>query len=301
MYKYLLLYDKPKKQRKNIMNNKFDILEVATRLGVSVVRNKALCPFHNDTHPSLTFRGGYYRCWACGAKGDSVDLVRRLTHCSYTEATSWIEGNSIAKYTHTSTPPAWKQPAADLRRYEDIFRNPIITKEARMFLSDQRRLDPKVLSDLRISSNHTHIAIPYFGTDGRSLLSVQWRYLGCDKAVPRFTFARGSSPGIYNLPILNGLQPTESLYIAEGTSDCWALLSAGCKAIAIPSATLLRSCRREHISIIRRHPRLHMYPDNDLAGESLYNELKQQLPQLVKHSLPTGCKDFADFYKQCER
>ena len=31
----------------------------------------------------------------------------------------------------------------------------------------------------------------------------------------------------------------EALFITEGPSDCWAMLSAGHKAIAIPSATLL--------------------------------------------------------------
>ena len=34
---------------------------VAERLGLSVHRHKARCPFHNDAHPSLTFHVGKNR------------------------------------------------------------------------------------------------------------------------------------------------------------------------------------------------------------------------------------------------
>ena len=49
-------------------------------------RGKAVCPFHNDHHPSMSFKGGRYRCWSCGASGDSVDLVRGLFGGTYWEA-----------------------------------------------------------------------------------------------------------------------------------------------------------------------------------------------------------------------
>ena len=39
---------------------------------------RAVCPFHDDKHPSMTFRGGRFRCWACGASGDAVDYTARL-------------------------------------------------------------------------------------------------------------------------------------------------------------------------------------------------------------------------------
>lgn len=49
-------------------------------------RGKAVCPFHNDHHPSMSFKCGRYRCWSCGASGDSVDLVRGLFGGTYWEA-----------------------------------------------------------------------------------------------------------------------------------------------------------------------------------------------------------------------
>lgn len=38
----------------------------------------ALCPFHRDKHPSMSFRNGRFRCWVCDLSGDSIDLTGRL-------------------------------------------------------------------------------------------------------------------------------------------------------------------------------------------------------------------------------
>ena len=56
------------------------IEEVAVELGMKVVRHAALCPFHNDKNPSLHFNRGKnrYKCFACGASGDVVDLDNRI-------------------------------------------------------------------------------------------------------------------------------------------------------------------------------------------------------------------------------
>ncbi|MBO7201897.1 MAG: hypothetical protein J6V54_10960 [Bacteroidales bacterium] len=281
------------------MNNKFDILEVARRLGLNIVRNKALCPIHNDHRPSMTFRNGmYFKCWACSASGDAIDLVRMVRNCSFAEAVDWIEGNSIDRCAYTSVATMPQSKPVNLNRFEYLFDNPIITKEAADFLFNQRGLDKNVISDLRISSNHTHIAIPYFDMDGHTLISIQWRYLGCDPSVPRFVFTKGCQPSIYNLPLLSTLKPDDDLYISEGSSDCWALLSDGHKAIAIPSATSLKSCINKHIDAIARHPSIYIFPDDDLPGEALFMELKRKFPHIVKLCLPTGCKDYSDFYSQ---
>ena len=69
------------------------------------------------------------------------------------------------------------------------------------------------------------------------------------------------------------------------------MLSAGHKAIAIPSATLLSQKDIEQLSIS-----YHMYPDNDVPGERLFLQLKEVLPDLVRHQLPVGCKDFSEYY-----
>ena len=57
--------------------------EAAERYGVSVNRQgKALCPFHNDRHPSLYVADDHFYCFACGAHGDVIDFVGKLFQLS---------------------------------------------------------------------------------------------------------------------------------------------------------------------------------------------------------------------------
>ena len=53
--------------------------EAAERYGIAVDRyGKALCPFHNDRHPSLYVADDHYHCFACGEHGDVIDFAAKL-------------------------------------------------------------------------------------------------------------------------------------------------------------------------------------------------------------------------------
>ena len=198
--------------------------------------------------------------------------------------------------------------------YERFFERPWLSPEARRFLYDERRIDPRVVRWCRLTSwtdrqGVPWLQTPYYSQEGR-LVGVQNRNL-VHGGSPRFRFPSGSQCGIYNLPVLNMLRPGDALYITEGCSDCWAMLSAGHKAIAIPSATLLSKKDIEQLSMVRSSfarllPKgrknvqcsitFHMYPDRDEPGERLFLQLQQFLPSLVHHQLPPGCKDFSEYY-----
>lgn len=61
--------------------------DAAHRYGLKFDRKGwALCPFHDDSRPSLSFKNGRFRCWACGARGDAVDLTKHLFVLSPLEA-----------------------------------------------------------------------------------------------------------------------------------------------------------------------------------------------------------------------
>ena len=53
--------------------------EAAERYGVEVNHyGMALCPFHNDRHPSLYVADDHYYCFACGEHGDVIDFTAKL-------------------------------------------------------------------------------------------------------------------------------------------------------------------------------------------------------------------------------
>ena len=61
--------------------------EAAERYGVEVNHyGMALCPFHNDRHPSLYVADDHYYCFACGEHGDVIDFVSKLFHLSLYDA-----------------------------------------------------------------------------------------------------------------------------------------------------------------------------------------------------------------------
>ena len=350
---------------------------VAERLGLRVTRHKSLCPFHDDHHASLTFntRRNTYRCFACDAHGGTIDLVMNRLHKSFPDACRWLaDASNIIVEEYNPLSPTLKnqnsklnnsksaqptiqnsklqtQNSFDPSRYAHHFEHPWLSDEARTFLFDERRLDPRVVRWCRLTSwtdrQGTHwLQTPFFDQDGK-LIGIQNRNLDYKKqtkenlvptntspsnpqshitplptgegqgerlfrggaggraleafeasAIPRFRFPYGSRCSIYNLPVIAMLRPKEPLYITEGCSDCWAMLSSGHKAVAIPSATLLSKADKDLLSNLsdRLGTTFHMYPDRDAPGERLFMQLKEVLPSLEHHQLPPDCKDYSEYY-----
>lgn len=304
------------------------IEEVAERLGMQVARHKCLCPFHDDHHASFSFnvRKNYCRCYVCMEHSiGNIDLVMRYTGKDFRSACRWLaDAHNVyleePKRDFERTPPP-TEPSFDASKYARFFEHPWLTEAARRFLFTERKLDTRVVSWCRITSwtdkeGTNWLQTPYFDIDGR-LIGIQNRNLDRGKEnpskdklnasneklnpsedKPRFRFPYGSQCGIYNLPIIHHLSRGEPLYITEGCSDCWAMLSAGHKAIAIPSATLLKDKDKQWLSCISQQFDIqwHMYPDKDAPGEQLFLQLKEILPSLEHHQLPPDCKDFSDYY-----
>ena len=360
---------------------------VAEQLGMVVKRHKALCPFHDDHHASLSFntRRNSCRCYVC--MGDSVgtiDLVMRYLGKDFLSACQWLaEVNGVylqdgrkreASSSYSSLGgsssggsfsgdntggshsgddsggSSGKSSSFDASRYARFFEHTWLNEAARRFLFEERKIDWRVVNWCRLTSwtdrdGVNWLQIPYFSTEGKLIgiqnrnldyrkTSTQAKGLAAEKSptdftddtdspshqsegslqkegslqsegslqtepmAPRFRFPYGARCSIYNLPVVKMLKTGEKLFITEGCSDCWAMLSAGHKAIAIPSATLLKPEDKKWLTELGKRLQIewHMFPDRDAPGESLFLQLKEILPHLVHHQLPPDCKDFSEYY-----
>ena len=335
---------------------------VAEQLGMVVKRHKALCPFHDDHHASLSFntKKNSCRCYVCMKDSvGTIDLVMKYLRKDFLSACRWLAEvngvyleDSYSKVVPSSSPaflssssseaspetsPEASSDASlsssfDAGKYARFFEHPWLNGAARRFLFEERRIDERVARWCRLTSwtdrkGVNWLQIPYFDMEGK-LIGIQNRNLDYkknqeknvdskgssspegssssedskdtedSKDAPRFRFPYGARCSIYNLPVVKMLKPGEKLFITEGCSACWAMLSAGHKAIAIPSATLLKPEDKKWLVEMGEllHTEWHMFPDRDAPGESLFMQLKEILPQLVHHQLPPGCKDFSEYY-----
>ena len=185
---------------------------VAERLGLEVVRHKCLCPFHDDHHASLSFsvRRHTYRCFACGAHGGIIDLAMALLPLRggregspFLEACRWLGGGAPLSspggdtnvWQHGNEAPSGAVGGASIARYERFFERPWLSPEARRFLYDERRIEPRVVRWCRLTSWRDKqgvpwLQIPYYDREGK-LIGVQNRNL-VKNGLPRFRFVDGS-------------------------------------------------------------------------------------------------------------
>ena len=352
------------------------IEKVAKEMGIKVEHHKALCPFHDDHHASLTFSKtkNSCRCYVCmGNSVGTIDLVMRYLGKDFLSACRWLaeehqvyleddrkrEGSASSPSSEASSAngsSSGKSSSFDASRYARFFEHPWLNEAARRFLFEERKIDWRVVNWCRLTSwtdrdGVNWLQIPYFSTEGK-LIGIQNRNLDYRKTpteakgvaaektptdftddtdspshqtegslqtedshqtkgshqtegslqsepmAPRFRFPYGARCSIYNLPVVKMLKPGEKLFITEGCSDCWAMLSAGHKAIAIPSATLLKPEDKKWLAELGERLQIewHMFPDRDAPGESLFLQLKEIMPSLVHHQLPPDCKDFSEYY-----
>jgi DNA primase catalytic core len=86
------------------LRQELQIDKVAEALGMELRdeapdRKKALCPFHDDRSPSLLIdasrnRGPqHFHCYACGAHGDAIDLVKGKLNLDFKQSIEWLTSN----------------------------------------------------------------------------------------------------------------------------------------------------------------------------------------------------------------
>lgn len=70
------------------LKDQIDIRGHAQRLGLQfdAKKKKAICPAHEDTNPSLSFKGDICKCFSCGWGGDVIELHMKVRGCDFKAA-----------------------------------------------------------------------------------------------------------------------------------------------------------------------------------------------------------------------
>lgn len=97
--------------------------DAARRYGVQFDRRGwAVCPFHRDKHPSMSFRNGRYHCWVCDIQGDSIDFTGRLLGLEPMAAVERLNADfALDLPLHRKPTPAETQAAQHRREVSETY------------------------------------------------------------------------------------------------------------------------------------------------------------------------------------
>jgi DNA primase len=110
---------------------------------------KALCPFHNDSKPSMQLDRSYqnYHCWACGAKGDVFDIVEKYEKVGFKEAMAILARRAGIKLDGDSPADQHKVQLFEVmawaaHTYQTCYREDEAAAVARKYVGERRLSGP---------------------------------------------------------------------------------------------------------------------------------------------------------------
>ena len=184
------------------------------------------CPYHDDRNPSCSvIEGGFFRCFACGVKGDVIELVRHVRQLSFIDAIDYLARLAgVSLVERKSVDQAVLDEAA--RYYEWCFHN---TKGKLAYRNDNGELMLSLVS---------RVVFPLWR--GGDVAGFTGRALREDEQ-PKYKHAfRGSRSNMLVQP-----PPKEKadVVLVEGVMDAEAFARHGWYAVAclgceVPSAAL---------------------------------------------------------------
>jgi DNA primase len=137
---------------------------------------KALCPFHDDHHPSLELNPERqsFKCWSCGAGGDVFDFVQGYEHVAFPEALRMLAERAgiMLESPSTAISPSAQRPGplksdllAVLAWAEQAFRKALVKSDQAIAYVRGRGLTPASIERFRLG--HAPAEAGWLPAEGR--------------------------------------------------------------------------------------------------------------------------------------
>lgn len=219
-------------------------------------RTKTLCPFHQDSDPSMMIydnrerqNGYFYTCLVCKAKGNAVDLL-------------------INKGIEESSSKAEERLRTDFGL--------ILPLEVRVaYFSDLKGIPLATLNRLGWENTKVGFKIPYYDEKCNIIgLKTRTKYAGKDKYFWSLDYE--GKDFHYGWQFLSDYSD-EAVYFVEGETDMATMFAAGYPVIGIPSANAFAAHKFAHL--YTRFKKKIVVRDQDAAGQNLVNDVKRAFPE----------------------
>lgn len=281
----------------------------ANYLGVDYKREgslvKIICPFHNDTHPSMVLYDDHAYCYACGQGASLPWLASQIKGISYPQALEELGMEVLPVGERRVNPIPAHQPMSFCERPTVKFAKAFKEKHDKCYSYDWckehygdnryakamvdfvvgKHLDeqmPKLDWRLHDGTVFKHwgvgIVIPYM--IGQNI--VYERVREYDEANKKFSKPKGPYD-VSIQPYFSTFIPNNTVFIVEGESDAASVFAHGCSAIGIPGAAARKAINTVVAFIADRDyiETIVCCGDNDQSG--------QRMNQLIREAVIEMC------------
>lgn len=251
---------------------------------------RGLCPFHSEKSPSFTVSKAkdIYKCFGCGASGDSINFLMEHENYNYVQAIEWLANKynipiEQTSKTYEKPPERLETVSPELIKYFEgrgISNDTVI----RMKIGETTEWMPKTKDQQRV------VCFNYYRND--ELINIKYRSKGKD-----FKMHTNAELIFYNL---DALENETTAIIVEGEVDCMSMQEAGIyNSVSVPNGAQ-NGGSLKYLDNCWQHfdgkDKIIIFTDNDPAGLKLRDELARRLgkDRCFKVDFPADCKDAND-------
>lgn len=292
------------------------IEEVASRYTELLRRGRlftALCPFHDDHHPSLTVdpQKQTFVCYACGERGDAIAFVQKAEKCSFAEAIEKLKtDNGALKMNERKAKPVHENSSA---KQHSTFNSQLSIERNSQFLSSllpyacgDSELTPACL-DFEVGISPAMVPKEWYRMRSRIIFPIRDEMGGLiGFAARKQPDGDPDEPKYRNTSVEEGYRKSENLYalnlakeairqdgfafVVEGYKDAIAMHAAGFRNTVALCGTAMCD---GHVALLKKYTsQVTVLLDGDRAGEKGSTEavaiLRREGLWAVKGELPAG-------------
>lgn len=246
----------------------------------------AQCPLHDDKNPSAQiYKNDWFVLCHAGCEGGRFHITKAFPNLSKNSR----DGYNI---NFQSRMPSEGLEMRQEAKYNDASASIFAMWQSLPPIPASHALH-KVPADVlnyhgwRYDEKNNRYLIPYFKPDRKTIVFAQWRNLS---GPVRFSFWKDAKPILYGSW---NIEPNETLFLVEGTSDAMVLDYCAVPWVAIPSASSGELIRKIAPWLKSHNIQIVFAGDNDDAGNKIRDVLDEVLYYRVRQP-KRGYKDWGE-------
>lgn len=233
---------------------------------------KVVCPWHNDSNPSLQVYPDHVYCYACGQWQDPIGFVQAMEKLSFDNAIKflWKRKHSTSVRKRVKASPI--EPD-EVRKWHDKLLSFSNSAWPWHWLA-KRGLGRQVVQALGIGWNGREYTIPHYANG--KVLNVKFR-VHPDKQgdYPKYRSLPGHTfDYLYPWDYFRKHYDYSLVHLTEGELDAAILLQAGMPALSLPSGANTKWSL--WVPTLRAFSTVRLCLDQDRAGLDAVNELAKK-------------------------